>query len=134
MIRRPPRSTRTDTLFPYTTLFGSEASRSGGQRRGCGAVLDFAHIKGWLPGEVSLRSVRKGLLRQIAKGGHLEAMTYVDVPAIMKKIAASSPTTGRYALRFTGYNAVRSNETRFDVWTELVLENAFWNIPADCMN
>src|SRR3546814_11060580 len=31
MIRRPPRSTRTDTLFPYTTLFRShpiEASRA----------------------------------------------------------------------------------------------------------
>src|SRR3546814_12141248 len=28
MIRRPPRSTRTDTLFPYTTLF-----RSPGERR-----------------------------------------------------------------------------------------------------
>src|SRR3546814_13252341 len=28
MIRRPPRSTRTDTLFPYTTLFRS-AARSG---------------------------------------------------------------------------------------------------------
>src|SRR3546814_6513218 len=26
MIRRPPRSTRTDTLFPYTTLFRSAAS------------------------------------------------------------------------------------------------------------
>src|SRR3546814_4200912 len=26
MIRRPPRSTRTDTLFPYTTLFRSEHS------------------------------------------------------------------------------------------------------------
>src|SRR3546814_18226460 len=25
MIRRPPRSTRTDTLFPYTTLFRSDA-------------------------------------------------------------------------------------------------------------
>src|SRR3546814_5798512 len=25
MIRRPPRSTRTDTLFPYTTLFRSTA-------------------------------------------------------------------------------------------------------------
>src|SRR3546814_4841957 len=24
MLRRPPRSTRTDTLFPYTTLFRSE--------------------------------------------------------------------------------------------------------------
>src|SRR3546814_6579265 len=27
MIRRPPRSTRTDTLFPYTTLFRSKAGR-----------------------------------------------------------------------------------------------------------
>src|SRR3546814_9191481 len=26
MIRRPPRSTRTDTLFPYTTLFRSKAN------------------------------------------------------------------------------------------------------------
>src|SRR3546814_2528387 len=34
MIRRPPRSTRTDTLFPYTTLFRS---------RGCNAnlLIDF---------------------------------------------------------------------------------------------
>src|SRR3546814_6156538 len=53
MIRRPPRSTRTDTLFPYTTLFRSrlhlfalhqsdhrsirEASRRDGRRRAlCG--------------------------------------------------------------------------------------------------
>src|SRR3546814_1505856 len=28
MIRRPPRSTRTDTLFPYTTLFRSLTSKS----------------------------------------------------------------------------------------------------------
>src|SRR3546814_10539243 len=28
MIRRPPRSTRTDTLFPYTTLFRSLYSRA----------------------------------------------------------------------------------------------------------
>src|SRR3546814_3418877 len=29
MIRRPPRSTRTDTLFPYTTLFRSLLERCG---------------------------------------------------------------------------------------------------------
>src|SRR3546814_2023782 len=29
MIRRPPRSTRTDTLFPYTTLFRSQHRGSG---------------------------------------------------------------------------------------------------------
>src|SRR3546814_2955146 len=33
MIRRPPRSTRTDTLFPYTTLFRSGACALGIQER-----------------------------------------------------------------------------------------------------
>src|SRR3546814_18723782 len=33
MIRRPPRSTRTDTLFPYTTLFRSHAGRELAARR-----------------------------------------------------------------------------------------------------
>src|SRR3546814_7781245 len=32
MIRRPPRSTRTDTLFPYTTLFRSLASAAAYRR------------------------------------------------------------------------------------------------------
>src|SRR3546814_6182522 len=36
MIRRPPRSTRTDTLFPYTTLFRSGAA---GSVAGDGAIL-----------------------------------------------------------------------------------------------
>src|SRR3546814_6292388 len=33
MIRRPPISTRTDTLFPYTTLFRSTCLRQGAIRR-----------------------------------------------------------------------------------------------------
>src|SRR3546814_6714417 len=33
MIRRPPRSTRTDTLFPYTTLFRSVAVEQFGERQ-----------------------------------------------------------------------------------------------------
>src|SRR3546814_16506218 len=39
MIRRPPRSTRTDTLFPYTTLFRSQAGLIH-------AVLDGGHDTG----------------------------------------------------------------------------------------
>src|SRR3546814_10891844 len=31
MIRRPPRSTRTDTLFPYTTLFRSPGNAIDGE-------------------------------------------------------------------------------------------------------
>src|SRR3546814_11158253 len=35
MIRRPPRSTRTDTLFPYTTLFRFDrVSHHAGSRKG----------------------------------------------------------------------------------------------------
>src|SRR3546814_9714321 len=33
MIRRPPRSTRTATLFPYTTLFRSAVARRAGVSR-----------------------------------------------------------------------------------------------------
>jgi integrase len=98
-----------------------------------GAVLDFANIKGWISGEVSLRSVRKGLPRQTEKAGHLAAMPYADVPALLAKLVAASPTTGRDALRFTIYNAVRSNETRFAVWTEFDLDKAIWTIPGERM-
>src|SRR3546814_7536532 len=39
MIRRPPRSTRTDTPFPYTTLFRSSAGAAQiGGRRQCAEV------------------------------------------------------------------------------------------------
>jgi integrase len=93
-----------------------------------GTVLDFAHIKGWLRAEVSLRAVPKGLPRQTAKA----ELPYADVPAFMQKLAAAS-TTGRDALRFTIYNAVRSNETRFAVWTEFDLEKAVWTIPGERM-
>src|SRR3546814_8464733 len=36
MIRRPPRSTRTDTLFPYTTLFRSAQQPPAVRGRNCG--------------------------------------------------------------------------------------------------
>src|SRR3546814_17713901 len=63
MIRRPPRSTRTDTLFPYTTLFRSgggrtryDRSRSAAVQHGAGPGLDRRARTGagdqqapWLP-------------------------------------------------------------------------------------
>src|SRR3546814_1507375 len=38
MIRRPPRSTRTDTLFPYTTLFRSRKFGNDVKRSACAAA------------------------------------------------------------------------------------------------
>src|SRR3546814_10004713 len=42
MIRRPPRSTRTDTLFPYTTLFRSQVLLLYPQSRSQHFFLDFS--------------------------------------------------------------------------------------------
>src|SRR3546814_18905564 len=59
MIRRPPRSTRTDTLFPYTTLFRSIAETSV-KLRGQG-----------VQGASSLRAERPpGRLADVAVGEH----------------------------------------------------------------
>src|SRR3546814_5202859 len=52
MIRRPPRSTRTDTLFPYTTLFRSDdlaaASDLIEKTRGAGPLLVYGISSGAL--------------------------------------------------------------------------------------
>src|SRR3546814_5503655 len=55
MIRRPPRSTRTDTLFPYTTLFRSSfdqgrpagRSRKPGLSAGRTGEAARTRIRGW---------------------------------------------------------------------------------------
>src|SRR3546814_10880989 len=44
MIRRPPRSTRTDTLFPYTTLFRSPISLGAADERSFVGELDEVRI------------------------------------------------------------------------------------------
>src|SRR3546814_7631916 len=52
MIRRPPRSTRTDTLFPYTTLFRSNAGpgvgigASGGSSSGINPFISLGYVFG----------------------------------------------------------------------------------------
>src|SRR3546814_20749223 len=45
MIRRPPRSTRTDTLFPYTTLVRSPGSGNGDHVLGLRLELDAASVR-----------------------------------------------------------------------------------------
>src|SRR3546814_9338570 len=54
MIRRPPRSTRTDTLFPYTTLFRSGADKKAMLKIECRAKANLLRISEALsPGDDS---------------------------------------------------------------------------------
>src|SRR3546814_10715988 len=57
MIRRPPRSTRTDTLFPYTTLFRSPA----GDRLRDGALDAYFFVGGYPTGAISELATSGGI-------------------------------------------------------------------------
>src|SRR3546814_1695371 len=53
MIRRPPRSTRTDTLFPYTTLFRSKSCKV--------EMLHFLRGREWQDLHSQLRQIARGI-------------------------------------------------------------------------
>src|SRR3546814_16195987 len=77
MIRRPPRSTRTDTLFPYTTLF----------RSGKGAILltgatasvkGFAQSSAFAIGKFGLRGLAQSAARELSPQGIHVAHFVID--------------------------------------------------------
>src|SRR3546814_8635291 len=79
MIRRPPRSTRTDTLFPYTTLFRSPASIAawvptilqrdyGYSIAEAGLALGVTLLLSAPPGQIALGSLAGLLFRRLQRG------------------------------------------------------------------
>src|SRR3546814_9203317 len=77
MIRRPPRSTRTDTLFPYTTLF-----RSVMKMRSLAAV-DVAPGASVIFAPGSLHIMLHGLKRPLAEGDHFPlALTFENAGSV----------------------------------------------------
>src|SRR3546814_20866478 len=78
MIRRPPRSTRTDTLFPYTTLFRSNLKRVALELGGKSAniLLDDLDDEGFE------KAVRDGIGKAYINSGQTcTALTRMLVPA-----------------------------------------------------
>src|SRR3546814_17511962 len=87
MIRRPPRTTRTDTPFPYTTLFRSRLTFAGDALFPVG----FDHPD-WHNGfehdpEESVR-VRVRLLQQAAASGEYLVATHLPFPSVGRVAAA----------------------------------------------
>src|SRR3546814_2912470 len=72
MIRRPPRSTRTDTLCPYTTLFRSAAMRAMGaqieRREGGEWVIDGVGVGGLLQPREALDMGNSGTSTRLLMG------------------------------------------------------------------
>lgn len=97
-----------------------------------GAVLDWAHAKGYREAEAPMRAIGKGLPRQKKQATHFAAMPYADVPAFIEKLRERQ-SWGRLALEAAILTAARSGEIRGATWAEVDLENGLWTIPADRM-
>src|SRR3546814_4642199 len=104
MIRRPPRSTRTDTLFPYTTLFRS------GRRARLQAVVCLGRLGGTFPDLVhwgndsprGFRPAMKAIGEGFADGAAVEATEEcekVDRRTVCCHCAAAAAALRRTASR-----------------------------------
>src|SRR3546814_19130868 len=122
MIRRPPRSTRTDTLFPYTTLFLS--SRSPRSTRSDGRAVQSA------------RSDRRGLagtggVRMIAYRDALPA----DGPQLARMAARSFTETFGTLYRASDLaafpGAAFGAETGRPSWRDRVVQDVYVSVCAE---
>src|SRR3546814_14870779 len=112
MIRRPPRSTRTDTLFPYTTLFrspdrGRAGVSAGASRRGAaqlgvrrdtrGACRTMTYLDCF---RAALQSLRVNVLRSVLT----ELGIIIGVAAVVEMVAigAGAQAWVEYVIRNLG--------------------------------
>src|SRR3546814_11189673 len=116
MIRRPPRSTRTDTLFPYTTLFRSRPDLDEHRRRHHGQDDQFRNLRG-------RKTVNSSLLFSSAFTGAQSGPTLLGIDVIWAGTMLAA--VGVFAVLFAIYNTLtvrnpltRSEERR--VWKEWV--------------
>src|SRR3546814_16603982 len=130
MIRRPPRSTRTDTLFPYTTLFrsphlpdqghageGARADRRGRQAHRPVPFVPLVHDD--LPFRRELHASRRSFARlyprtlspAVARAHDTGAarMGLASSKAVSRCAVARSPGTARHAFALAGHGPARTN-------------------------
>ena len=119
-----------DALLPIWLEVPETARRV---RQRIGAVLDWSHSKGYRLTEAPLRSVTKGLPRQLAPRMHFKAMPWPEIPGFIADMRGAAETMGRLALEFAILTAARSGEVRGAKWSEFDLEAARWTIPASRM-
>src|SRR3546814_1173901 len=94
MIRRPPRSTRTDTLFPYTTLFRSGRCR---RRFGMGGGASRRGVAGRTMGRGRSRRARAAR-RSEEHTSELQSLMRISYAVFcLKKKKKSTTSTNTYS-------------------------------------
>src|SRR3546814_2244967 len=96
MIRRPPRSTRTDTLFPYTTLFRSRFGPA---------------LRAWRDQRAISRSAKRAACIGMTVGYGLFCVSVRPSPLLAFAVAAGLAACAAYVLsRPQPRNGIRSEE------------------------
>src|SRR3546814_8102944 len=101
MKRRQPRSTRTDTLFPYTTLFRSWIgcpSTSTGQLRVCGGTVRRRSLRNW----TRRCGICGVLLRRCLTGGRM-SNNVAPIRALKKEARSEEHTSELQSLMRISY-------------------------------
>src|SRR3546814_5088674 len=95
MIRRPPRSTRTDTLFPYTTLFRSQTivTQSSAQAN--------THSPGGAINQPFFANNTQGSIRQVSSTTSIAVVGGGFIPVSKKN--GENASTGLPTFETTGY-------------------------------
>src|SRR3546814_17997561 len=89
MIRRPPRSTRTDTLFPYTTLF--RYPRIGSSKSL--AEKNVIFLAGLIESNFDMMTIAPGLLPRHISFGDPREPREAHVRAVVKTFEPGAPAT-----------------------------------------
>src|SRR3546814_6946302 len=93
MIRRPPRSTRTDTLFPYTTLF-----RSTGRVR---EVENMTRLLGWSALSAAIAALALQPLEPAHSANKASSLQTVNGYADLADLALDAPMVVEAEIRKT---------------------------------
>src|SRR3546814_17619057 len=106
MLRRPPISTRTATLFPYTTLFRSEAVTHGDDRHPVGKGLQDLALAGLPPALYELHDADLEAVadraEDHAEGGRRLALALAgvdDQQALLDRLGRHAPVAGGLLIR-----------------------------------
>src|SRR3546814_16643035 len=95
MIRRPPRSTRTDTRFPYTTLFRSDPVLFAMSHDYVGDLAETVALI-WPQPEVPPAAPEDPALSVIVV--RLQSLTRQQAPFVMAELLDRLEANGRFAL------------------------------------
>src|SRR3546814_2499486 len=106
MIRRPPRSTRTDTLFPYTTLFRSVAYQAPRRAK----ALDG--LEGWLAERFRRHRGNADVVRQDLEREHGIVVSLRTVERAVAPLRRELRAEARATVRFeTDRKSTRLNSS-----------------------